>query len=349
MTVRTVVAADPVTHPLWRALAEGPHGTLFTSPPWLAVLRRTYGFVPECWIAIGPGGEPAGGLAWVTVDDPRGRRRSALPFSDRADPLTDDEDTWAALFAASGAGAEPFALRCLAGSPALGDPRLRVTDEAAWHGTPLDGGLDDLHARISRASRRNIAAADRAGVRVDVRDDLDAVRRFHGLHVRLRKEKYRLLAQPLAFFEHLWAEFAPADAIRTLLASVGDEVVAGAVFLEWNGVLYYKFGASRREHLTLRPNDAVYWAGISYGVQRGLRLVDWGLSDLDQPGLVAFKRKWATTETPLLTLRAGTAAPGPEQERIGAVFAGLTRLLTEPGVPDSITAEAGALLYRYFC
>jgi hypothetical protein len=77
--------------------------------------------------------------------------------------------------------------------------------------------------------------------------------------------------------------------------------------------------------------------------------VDWGLSDLDQPGLVGFKRKWATDERRLLTLRAGTGEPRPGQREFGDALGGLTHLLTEDSVPDDVTERAGALLYRYFC
>ena len=88
---------------------------------------------------------------------------------------------------------------------------------------------------------------------------------------------------------------------------------------------------------------------VEAGVERGLRLVDWGLSDLDQPGLVGFKRKWATTERRLLTLRSGTAEATAAQREFGDVLGELTRLLTDRTVPDDVSARAGALLYRYFC
>ncbi|MDQ4102913.1 MAG: hypothetical protein M3186_04105, partial [Actinomycetota bacterium] len=112
--------------------------------------------------------------------------------------------------------------------------------------------------------------------------------------------------------------------------------------------LYYKFGASLHGHLALRPNDAIFWAGIRWGVQRGARLLDWGLSDLDQPGLIAYKRKWATEERQIVTLRAGgeQARSYPEA---GLMLGELTRLFTEDSVPDDVTRQAGALLYRYFC
>jgi hypothetical protein len=282
----------------------------------------------------------------VHVDDARGSRLLSLPFSDRADPPVPDLSIWEAVSGAATTGQPPFTLRCLDDSPAVADERLRVVGNAAWHGTPLSATTDELRRRIAPQARRNLTAAERGGVTVEIRGDLDAVRAMHGLHVRLRKRKYRLLAQPIALFERIWAELAPGGGCVTLLARVGDQVVAAALFLEWAGVLYYKFGASVPEHLHLRPNDAIYWAGICHAAERGLRLVDWGLSDRDQPGLVAYKRKWASVERPLLTLRAGEPA---EKRPLDAELGELTRLLTEESVPDGITERAGAVLYHYFC
>jgi CelD/BcsL family acetyltransferase involved in cellulose biosynthesis len=350
-----VVEADPVTDPLWRALATAPGVGLFTSPPWLAAVCGTYGFTAEARIALDATGDPVGGLAWVPVDDPRGLRLLSLPFCDRADPPVPDTATLDLLVEAAGIGDAPFMLRCLDDSPAATGAGLRVTGEAAWHGTPLRGAdrvprtVDELHRLIHSQSRRNVAAAERAGVRVEIRDDLEGVRLMHGLHVRLRKGKYGLLAQPQEFFERIWQEFSPDGRCVTLLASLHGEVVAAALFLEWNGALYYKFGASVPDRLGARPNDAIYWTGIGLGLDRGLDLVDWGLSDLDQPGLVRFKRKWATDERRLLTLRSGTPRPRPGSQEFGDALNGLTALLTDPAVPDDITQRAGALLYRYFC
>jgi hypothetical protein len=75
--------------------------------------------------------------------------------------------------------------------------------------------------------------------------------------------------------------------------------------------------------------------------------VDWGISDLDQPGLVAYKRKWASEERRVVTLRGGPD-PTPKTE-VGTMLGELTRLFTEPSVPDEISTQAGALLYRHFC
>ena len=134
----------------------------------------------------------------------------------------------------------------------------------------------------------------------------------------------------------------------TLLARHGDEVAAAALFLEWNGVLYYKFGASDPEHLRCAPTTRSTGPRSSWASPRA-RSRRLGPRGLDQPGLVRFKSRWASEQRRLVTLRAGVAELQSAQRELGDVLGGLTRVLTEPSVPDEVTARAGALLYRYFC
>ncbi|MGH3844712.1 MAG: GNAT family N-acetyltransferase [Pseudonocardiaceae bacterium] len=342
------VLVDPRSDARWRQLALGPHGSVFTSPRWIDAVCGTYGFTPSAVIRLDWDGAPRGGLAWVPISDIRGDRCSSLPFSDRAEPLTDDQVDWKALADGVITDAAPLTLRCFDTAVSASDPRFDQVAAAAWHGTPLDGGVEEIRRRLSQHARRNITIAEREGVRIEAHTDSDAVRRFHELHVSLRKRKYRLLAQPVELFDRIWGNFAADDAIVTMLAHAGEQLIAGAVFLTWGDTLYYKFGASLHEHLALRPNDAIFWAGICWGVQRGARLLDWGLSDLDQPGLIAYKRKWATEQRQIVTLRAGGEQARGNSEA-GPMLGELTRLFTDDSVPDEVTRKAGALLYRYFC
>lgn len=345
--VQNIVVADPRTDPRWRQLTSGPGGNLFVSPPWIEAISGTYGFEALCRMVIGAGG-PTAGLAWIPISDIRGDRSSSLPFCDRADPPVDDVRRWTALREGVVGPTAPFTLRCFDTAIPAADPSLHRVGSAAWHGTVLDADIDEIHRRLSKHARRNIAIAQRDGVRVEAGTELDAVRSFHQLHMRLRKRKYRLLAQPIELFERIWRAFSGDQAVVTLLAHAENELIAGGLFLVWGDTLYYKFGASRPEYLNLRPNEAIFWAGIRWGVAHRLRLLDWGCSDLDQPGLVAYKRKWATEERTIVTLRAGGEQARTSSEA-GGVLSELTRLLTDESVPDSITARAGNLLYRYFC
>jgi CelD/BcsL family acetyltransferase involved in cellulose biosynthesis len=343
----TVIAADPRTDPRWQTLAATAEGSLFTSPPWIRSVCDTYGFTPQARIVTDAAGRPTDGFAWVPISDIRGDRLVSLPFSDRAEPLVADRATWSSLVDDALRTDAPLKIRCLDLTVPTTDARLVRAGEAAWHRTPLDAPVPEIYRSLSSAARRNIAAADRNGVHVDALTGIDAVRTYHRLHVSLRKYKYRLLAQPFALFERIWQEFSVHDGIVTLLAHINDEPIAGAVYLVWKDALYYKFGASLEGTLPLRPNDALAWTALRWASERGFRLLDWGLSDLDQPGLVAYKRKWASEERRIVTLRSMNRHPNDSRDT-DQLLGELTRLLTDDAVPDHITERAGSLLYRYF-
>jgi CelD/BcsL family acetyltransferase involved in cellulose biosynthesis len=343
----TVVAVDPRCDPRWRVLAATTEGSLFTSPPWIRSICDCYGFTPQARIATDGVGRPTGGFAWVPISDIRGDRLVSLPFSDRAEPLVSDQEMWSSVVDDALRTDVPLQIRCLDSAVPTADVRLVRAGEAAWHGTPLRAPMSDIYRSLSASARRNIAAAERNGVHVDTATGMDAVRIYHRLHLSLHKYKYRLLAQPVALFERIWQEFSVHDGIVTLLAYVNGEPIAGAVYLAWNDTLYYKFGASLAGALPLRPNDALSWTALRWASERGFRLLDWGLSDLDQPGLVAYKRKWASEERRILTLRSISLDVNNDGEPC-RLLGELTRLLTDDAVPDDITERAGSLLYRYF-
>jgi hypothetical protein len=342
-----VIVADPRSDPRWHTLAATTDGSLFTSPPWIRSVCDTYGFTPQARIIIDAEGQPTDGFAWVPIGDIRGERLISLPFSDRAEPVVSDPAMWSSL-ADDALGTEaPLQIRCLDDAVPTADARLVRVEEAAWHCSPLGAPVPELYRSLNSAARRNIAAADRNGVQVEAVTGMDGISVYHRLHVSLRKYKYRLLAQPFALFERIWDEFSVHDGIVTFLAYVSGEPIAGAVYLAWNDALYYKFGASLAGTLPLRPNDAVFWRALCWASERGFRQLDWGLSDLDQPGLIAYKRKWASEERRIVTLRSASS-DSPNRRDAGTLLGELTRLFTDDAVPDHITEQAGCLLYRYF-
>jgi CelD/BcsL family acetyltransferase involved in cellulose biosynthesis len=164
----------------------------------------------------------------------------------------------------------------------------------------------------------------------------------------VRKYKYQLLAQPWAFFEQIWTQLLNQGHGRLQLAERDGDVLGGVLLLQWGRTLYYKFNASQPDLLGARPNDLVVWAAIEYGVAAGLERLDFGLSDWDQEGLLRFKRKYATEEKTIHSLRRVPRPPSSREVELRALLPRLTSLLTSPEVPDHLSEEAGNALYRYF-
>lgn len=332
-------------HDLRGALDEHPFASLFSSPRWLEVLEQSYGFEVRAVCTAGP---RSGVLFYVHVDDIRGERLVSLPFSDYCDPLVDDRRSWQQLAKWLLDTGLPVRLRCLRNTIPAADARFAATGRALWHGCDLTRSEGEIWAALGGSARRNIRHARRAGVSVRVGRNADDVRCFHTLHARLRKQKYRMLAQPRAFFENLWEVFVRSEQIAVLLAELGGTPVAGILLLEWQGRLYYKFNASL-EH-ACRPNDLLAWHALRFGQERGLTLLDFGISDLSQPGLIRYKRKYASMEREVIFLeRSPVPLARPRDQEASQMLHNLTRLLTEPTVPDEITTAAGDHLYRFFC
>jgi len=341
---------DPTADPRWRQLLERyPRADLFHSPPWLMAVAEAYGFEVRAHVLTDPAGAPVAGIAFADVDDLAGPRRVALPFSDAGDPLVSSSDEWQLLFESLRSDGLPVHLRCLDDRTAPADDRLTVVKRARWHTLSLDPGLEALQAAFAPATRRALRKAERHGVSVRPLVGPDGLHHFRELHVRLRKTKYRLLAQPAAFFEAIAKHFGKVAGWHPLGAFLEGRLIAATIYLRWGDTLYYKFNASDLTALDVRPNTVLTWAGIGHARSLGCRRLDLGPTDDDQPGLIRFKRSFGAAERELRFLRY--TPPGWRDGRAAdarRLLGQITSLLTEPDVPDEVSGRAGALLYRFF-
>ncbi|MBV9111229.1 MAG: GNAT family N-acetyltransferase [Hyphomicrobiales bacterium] len=334
---------------MWRAIAHHPLNSLFSSQCWTEAVVRTYGFkVSASMKGVQNDGKADGAILYCHLSDLKGERIVCGPFSDYCDPLISDVDTWRELVAPLISLGLPITLRCLSNQLPAKDERFVKVSEAAWHGIDIARPELEIWGGFLGAARQNIRKAQRSGVKIRASRELHDLHVFYEMHCHIRKSKYRLLPQPFVFFENLHGSFAENNSLTVLLAEVGGSPVAATVFLECGGTLYYKFNASLESRLC--PNDLLVWEGIRIGQSRGLKLLDFGASDLDQPGLIRFKRKFATVERRIFRLQF--EPEGYPDRRVSAVnktLSSLTHWLTDPSVPDPITQAAGADLYAVFC
>lgn len=339
----TVRCIDPTTDPRWDALVhESASGGLFHSSQWLRAVGATYDFPPVA-LVVEDDGRLLAGIPVTVVDDALGRRARCGAFSDYCDPLVVDVDAGDRLLTALAAFDCPLRLRTVFTAPPAAE---HAPPTIAWHGVDLHreepAAWDALHG----TSRRNIRRARSTGIRVEADPSLPALRAFYELHCARRARKYRLLPQPWRFFEALHAGFAD-DALVSLLAYDGDEVLGGILLLRFDDVLYYKFNASVDS--PARPNDLLVWTALGLGRSLGCRQLDFGVSDLDQPGLVRFKEKFATERRDVTTTWFGPPPPAVGGDAsLRRALGELTGVLTADDCSPGVASRAGDILYRYF-
>ena len=342
------VRLDPRADDRWMdLLGRAPQTLAFHHPAWLALLADQYGYRCEAVALAEPGGRLVAGLPICRVESRlTGRRLVALPFSDLCPPLV-------------AADAPPAAAGALADAVRAAQAEAGLTLEVRG---PLDGATDAnrgarfLHhvldltpgpeavlAAAHSQNRRGVNKARKAGVTVEARTDRDGLDAFYALHLETRRRQ-GVPIQPLSFIRRLESLFA-AGLGYVLLARHEGATAAAAVFVGYGPTLTYKYGASDTEHLAVRPNNAIFAEAFERACAAGFEQLDFGRTDLDNPGLAAFKRNWGAEE------REVAYTVLPEAPSDADAPPGLARRAAAQVIrrsPPAVGRLIGTALYRHF-
>ena len=302
-------------------------------------MEEVYGFPARVALAI-RNGLVVGGLPYSEISDFRGKRRVAGAFADVCEPL--GEDVWPMLEQAMCEDGVPWSIRARVqpGSPASSQREIGLNLVAELPAGP-ESAMRFCEARQPKQFRHAV----RAGVTCRLITDSSTVDVFYDLHTRLRVGKFHLLPQPRAFFEALVRRYFP-DRGLLLAAELDGRIIGAEVLLICGETLYIKFSAADQTALKLRPMDFLFYSALELAAQRGYRIVDFGISEVES--LVFFKRKFSTAEEPVFTGRYLQADPPAHVMQMEDALRITTAALTLPNVPIEAAQRGGDVLYRYF-
>ena len=119
--------------------------------------------------------------------------------------------------------------------------------------------------------------------------------------------------------------------------------VAGILTLTFKQSMVYKYGGSDAAHHSMGGMPFLFWRAIEAAKALGAEALDLGRSDLDQPGLIAFKEHLGGVRSELTyySRPARRSAAGP-----AGPLARLARKVV-PLLPDAALDLTGRLLYRH--
>ena len=346
----SVCVLDPLTDTRWDDLVERhPRASVFHSRGWLEALKRTYGYEPIVLTTSGEG-PIEDGLVLCRIRTWLSRRLVSLPFTDHCDPLVDRPDALSAMLEFLRGGMETrrwgsFELRprraAISGLAEGASYCLHTLDLAQSAERIFDGFH---HSSTQRAIRR----AEREGLSYEAGTSEGLLSSFYGL-LRQTRRRHGLPPQPLAWFRNLAAclpstRFARSGQGVTIhVASKDGLPVAGILTLSFKKTMVYKYGGSDAEYHRLGGVPFLFWRAIQGAKAQGIDELDLGRSDLDQPGLIAFKEHLGATRTTLTYYtcperRTGKAHDGPLARAARRVVGHL---------PDAALDLTGRLIYKH--
>ena len=341
-----LVSVDPLADGAWvDLLARAPASSIFHHPQWLRLIHEHYGFPVSAWCLVDGDGQLVGGIP-VTLLDSRltGARLVAMPFSDLCPPLLDPSAgvDMAQLATGVASAHQELGLALEVRGALPGSPEGAVVNRYVQHQLPLHADVDEVVRGFTKSHvLRGINKARREGVTIERRTDRDGLARFYRLHTATRRyqgvptQSWRFIAGFNAIFD--------AGLGFVLLARHERRDIAAAVFFSAANTLTYKFGASNRRLLSLRPNNLLFMEAIQWGCENNQHTLDFGRTDYDNTGLREFKTTWGATESPLAFTYFGKHDQARASGRLKRVMS-----VTIKHAPPSFSRLVGATLYRHF-
>jgi hypothetical protein len=339
---------DPLSDLRWVPFVERhPLACAFHTVGWMRALSHTYGYEPFAVTSSPPESELTDAVPFCRIESwATGRRLVSLPFSDHCQPLVPSETAIGAVvnFVAELSRREKYKFFELRPSSPFANAAVSDENRSATyciHWLDLTPPLETIFNGFQKDSiQRKIRRADRESLKYEEGRSSEIIDKFYGLLVRTRR-RHQLPPQPIEWFRNLACSLAESMQVR--VASKGHLPVAAIVTLVHRNSVIYKYGCSDERYHATGSMPFLFWRMIQEAKNAAIPLVDFGRSDLDNPGLIRFKDQWGTRKTELTYYRF--PAPAPAHSSFGVAGKAAKAIFAK--LPDNLLAIAGKLIYRH--
>ena len=338
---------DPLTDPRWRPFVERhPAACAFHTDAWIRALSVTYGYKPFAVTTSAPGVELTDALPVCRVESwATGRRLISLPFTDHCQPLVAAGSAGEFIsFLAALAKNEKykfFELRPASRLEGAAIPEQNRSGSFFFHWLDLSASLEAIFDSFHKDSiQRKIRRAERENLQYAEGRSREIIDQFYALLIRTRR-RHQLPPQPREWFYNMAG--ALGDSVLFRLARKDDRELAAVVTLTHPNSMIYKYGCSDERYHGTGCMPFLYWRMIQDAKNASIPLLDFGRSDLDNPGLTRFKDQWGTRRTELHYYRFPAPASGPRSSGMGSRAAKSVFSI----LPNRVLEHIGRVLYRH--
>ena len=141
----------------------------------------------------------------------------------------------------------------------------------------LTKSREKLMEKMSGKTRYNVRLAQKRGVKVVLDNSDNSFKWFLKLLFENTVKRQGFYAHTPEYFKKLWQALSPSGMAQLLRAEYKGKTLAVFMVFVFNGVIYYPYGASIREHKELMAPNLVMWEVIKLGKKLNCAKLDmWG-------------------------------------------------------------------------
>lgn len=154
-----------------------------------------------------------------------------------------------------------------------------------------DHDEESIMMKFKSRNRNKVRKAGRNGVYTTWGRSDDYIQKFFDVHTFMA-ERNEITHRDIDYFYRL--RDAYGDRLRVYLAHHEDDILAGAVTINYHGKVYYLYGGSNNTKRKKYPNQKMQYDMICWGIEEGASQYDFGgVKDMDEDdGLYHFKKQF---------------------------------------------------------
>jgi hypothetical protein len=335
---------NPLEYPGWDdLLLTNDKFSFFHTSSWARVLFESYGYKPVYFSFIDNGKLSTLVPVMEINSFITGKRGISLPFSDICPPVVSDSECFSEAIEqviVHGRKNGWKSIEWRGGENNIGD---KVPSSSYYtHTLDVRSSEKELLSKFRSSTKRNIEKAIRESVHVGTHNSLESVKQFYRLNCMTRK-KHGLPPQPFYFFGRIFKHIISPRKGFVVLATYKKRPIAGAVYFHFWDKAIFKYGASDFNFQYLRANNLVMWEGVKWCVRNGIKNLSFGITEMQNQGLVQFKKGWNTREEMIHYYKYSLKNNTFEKDQ----FRGKTSYLLFQKIPSPLLKFIGFLFYRH--
>lgn len=135
---------------------------------------------------------------------------------------------------------------------------------------------EEIFNSFKPKTRYNIRLAEKHGIKIQEENSNEAFKEYLNLLFETTKRQ-GFYAHNKEFHRQQWRVLQPAGISHLLTATYQGKILSAFLLFVFNGVLYYPYGASTREHKELMAPTLLMWEAIKFGKTHDCTKFDlWG-------------------------------------------------------------------------
>jgi len=157
--------------------------------------------------------------------------------------------------------------------------------------------VDEIYSSFRKTLRHCIEKAGKQNIEIKKCQNEKELKDFYKLYVQTIK-KYKNIPYPYPFFQF----FLNSNNAEIILVECDKKIIAGSVFLFYNGFIHYFLNASDYKHKDKQANYLILWNQIKKYAGKNYEVFDFGGTGRGS-NLEIFKKGWGTKKYSIFELK----------------------------------------------